>query len=361
MSSSSSAATSAKLDEALASCGRLLALMMAHKEAGVFLAGAAGAAAFPRRPASTLRAPPPARLCPAPFLAGPFLEPVDWQTHGLKDYPKVIKHPMDLGTVATRLKMREYKHPKVRAGSRARARAAALRAEGAPSGPRDARARTARGDLRHPCCPPRILRARQEFKHDVNLVWNNCMTYNVEGSPYYLVAQKLKQIFEERYAKTVRDEGACVAEGEAAEWRQPRAAAAARAAAHARPTRLAIALRRADEAVEVSRAPALMDKKIFSQNIYNISSEDLGRVVHILDQRCDACIKKIDPEDIEIDVDAIDAASFWTVDAFVKDCLPGAKRAPGAQKKAGGGGGAGASAAAAAAPDSSKSKKARLA
>ena len=122
MSSSSSAATSAKLDEALASCGRLLALMMAHKEAGVFLAGAAGAAAFPRRPASTLRAPPPARLCPAPFLAGPFLEPVDWQTHGLKDYPKVIKHPMDLGTVATRLKMREYKHPKVRA---ARARACA--------------------------------------------------------------------------------------------------------------------------------------------------------------------------------------------------------------------------------------------
>jgi hypothetical protein len=132
------------------------------------------------------------------------------------------------------------------------------------------------------------------------------------------------------------------------------------AAAHARPHPHRSPLRSADEAVEVSRAPALMDKKIFSQNIYNISSEDLGRVVHILDQRCDACIKKIDPEDIEIDVDAIDAASFWTVDAFVKDCLPGAKRAPGVQKKAGAGG-AGASAAAAAAPDSSKSKKARLA
>ena len=42
----------------------------------------------------------------------------------------------------------------------------------------------------------------------MNLVWNNCMTYNVEGSPYYLVAAKLKQIFEERYAKVVRDEGA---------------------------------------------------------------------------------------------------------------------------------------------------------
>ena len=111
----------------------------------------------------------------------------------------------------------------------------------------------------------------------------------------------------------------------------------------------------ADETVEASRLPSLMDKKMLSQNIYNISSEDLGRVVHILDQRCDSCIKKIDPEDIEIDIDAIDAASFWTVDAFVKECLPGAKRAAGGKKSA-----AGASSAAAA-PDSSKSKKARIA
>ena len=96
----------------------------------------------------------------------------------------------------------------------------------------------------------------------------------------------------------------------------------------------------ADEAVEASRLPSLMDKKMLSQNIYNISSEDLGRVVHILDQRCDSCIKKIDPEDIEIDIDAIDAASFWTVDAFVKECLPGARKSGGG-KKAGAAVGAG--------------------
>jgi hypothetical protein len=136
---------------------------------------------------------------------------VDWQTHGLKDYPKVIKHPMDLGTVATRLKMREYKHPKVRARAQARGqrcaqRRIARRGERARlGGACDLRACAAPQPVRP---PPRIPRARQEFKHDVNLVWNNCMTYNVEGSPYYLVAQKLKQIFEERYAKTVRDEGA---------------------------------------------------------------------------------------------------------------------------------------------------------
>ena len=71
---------------------------------------------------------------------------------------------------------------------------------------------------------------------------------------------------------------------------------------------------------------------MFSQNIYNISSEDLGRVVQLLDQRCESCIKKIDPEDIEIDIDAIDNATFWSVDGFVKDCLPGSKRSGGAKK-----------------------------
>ena len=31
--------------------------------------------------------------------AGPFLEPVRWKDWGLLDYPKVIRNPMDLGTV----------------------------------------------------------------------------------------------------------------------------------------------------------------------------------------------------------------------------------------------------------------------
>jgi bromodomain-containing factor 1 len=31
--------------------------------------------------------------------ASPFLEPVDWELYGLTDYPEIITHPMDLGTV----------------------------------------------------------------------------------------------------------------------------------------------------------------------------------------------------------------------------------------------------------------------
>ena len=79
------------------------------------------------------------RRCPQPTAhhrasagalpAGPFLEPVQWKEWGLLDYPKVVKNPMDLGTVKRKLDAGQYTHPK-------------------------------------------------EFKHDVSLVWINCMTYN---------------------------------------------------------------------------------------------------------------------------------------------------------------------------------------
>ncbi len=34
--------------------------------------------------------------------AGPFLDPVDWKALNLPDYPEIVKHPMDLGSVEVR-------------------------------------------------------------------------------------------------------------------------------------------------------------------------------------------------------------------------------------------------------------------
>jgi Bromodomain len=42
------------------------------------------------------------------FPAVPFREPVDWKSLGLYDYPQIIKHPMDLGTVKKKLKAKSY-------------------------------------------------------------------------------------------------------------------------------------------------------------------------------------------------------------------------------------------------------------
>ena len=61
------------------------------------------------------------------------LNVVDWKYLGLLDYPDVVKHPMDLGTVIKRIESDAYS-------------------------------------------------SREEIASDVRLVWSNCKTYNREGS-----------------------------------------------------------------------------------------------------------------------------------------------------------------------------------
>jgi hypothetical protein len=150
------------------------------------------------------------------------------------------------------------------------------------------------------------------------------------------------------------------------------------------------------------RPPTQSEKKTFSLNIYVIKPEELGQVVSMLDQKCSACIQKvrggghvptdccpllaaphplphpavpplppaphcvyvrvcacvcardlrllqIGDDDIEIDIDRVDAATFWSVDKFVKDCMgtSGDKKRraeAGPSAGAGGGGAAGAGA-----------------
>lgn len=63
------------------------------------------------------------------FHSEAFLEPVPWKELGLYEYPQIIKDPMDLGTIKTKLSNGEY------------------------------------GD-------------ENEFRADMDLVWDNCMRFN---------------------------------------------------------------------------------------------------------------------------------------------------------------------------------------
>ena len=67
---------------------------------------------------------------------------------------------------------------------------------------------------------------------------------------------------------------------------------------------------------------------------HQLESAQLGHLVRILDDRCESSIDKSDPEEIEIDIDAIDPASFRAAEMFMKKCI--------ADKKAAGGGAGGA-------------------
>lgn len=94
----------------------------------------------------------------------PFREPVNWEELGLTDYPLVVKVPMDLGTIKTKLEAQEYE--KI-----------------------------------------------EDVARDIRLVWSNCMVYNQDGSDFYHLASTFARKFEDSYAKLQKP----AASGEAAE------------------------------------------------------------------------------------------------------------------------------------------------
>jgi len=89
--------------------------------------------------------------------AEPFREPVDWQNMGLYDYPKIIKKPMDLGTIKKNIVDRKYE------------------------------------SLSH-------------AHEDVKMVWQNCMAYNADGSDFFILAQSLNKKWEDKFKKLLADQ-----------------------------------------------------------------------------------------------------------------------------------------------------------
>ena len=85
--------------------------------------------------------------------SGPFREPVDWKELELFDYPVIVQHPMDLGSVKRRLESSNY-YPNAATAAR-----------------------------------------------DIRLIFENCKTYNSEGSEFHLLAKSYARRFEDLYRK----------------------------------------------------------------------------------------------------------------------------------------------------------------
>jgi bromodomain-containing factor 1 len=83
--------------------------------------------------------------------AGPFLEPVDPVKLNIPDYPSKIKHPMDLSTIRKKLDAKMYQTP-------------------------------------------------NEFDADMKLMFENCFTYNPEGSPVFIMGKALEMYYDKEIA-----------------------------------------------------------------------------------------------------------------------------------------------------------------
>ncbi|KAJ6828522.1 putative transcription factor GTE4 isoform X2 [Iris pallida] len=219
-----------------------------------------------------------------------FNNPVDVKGLGLHDYYSIIRHPMDLGTVKSRLTKNWYKSP-------------------------------------------------EEFAEDVRLTFRNAMTYNPKGQDVHVMAEQLSQIFEEQWPTI---------EAEYTYFSSPKPPVPAK-----RPPPPAAVidtrrfLERSDSTVHpvavesrpkpvsypqphISRPPPLKkpkakdlhkrdmtfdEKQKLSNNLQNLPPEKLDNIVQIIKKR-NSTLSQHDDE-IEVDIDSVDAETLWELDRFV--------------------------------------------
>lgn len=123
-----------------------------------------------------------------------------------------------------------------------------------------------------------------EAAADVRLIWKNCMTYNADGSDFYLLAEDMGKQFEEKFNKIVSEFGEAPA----------------------------------PSGGDVDD-PSPEEKRTFAKLLYKLTKEDLGSVITDLDAKCPAALTKNSAEDeVEINVDLISPKVFVEVMGFVK-------------------------------------------
>ncbi|KAI0005490.1 Bromodomain-containing protein [Russula compacta] len=83
-------------------------------------------------------------------VVGPFSEPVDWVKLSIPDYPKIVKKPMDLGTMRSKLDSGAYP-------------------------------------------------TAEKFRDDLKLIVGNCFLYNPSTTPVHQAGLELKKLFEEKW------------------------------------------------------------------------------------------------------------------------------------------------------------------
>ncbi|XP_076899928.1 uncharacterized protein LOC143553933 isoform X2 [Bidens hawaiensis] len=207
-----------------------------------------------------------------------FNEPVNAKLLGLHDYHDIIKHPMDLGTVKSRLAQNFYKTP-------------------------------------------------GEFADDVRLTFHNAMTYNPRGQDVHVMAEQLSDIFEERWVVIESDWNyGPVHETPVARKfnNNPRTLDRSQSMGlpfMARPKPPSFApVRTPVPKKPKARDPnkrdmTIEEKQKLSANLQSLPSEKLDSIVQIIN-KSNTSLSQNDDE-IEVDIDSVDAETLWELDRFV--------------------------------------------
>lgn len=238
-----------------------------------------------------------------------FNKPVDVVGLGLHDYYKIVKKPMDLGSVKSKLERKGYLSP-------------------------------------------------LEFASDVRLTFSNAMLYNPKGQDVYIMSEQLLSLFDEMFNPAYRKFENEVTEARHRQWPLAPASATAPAPASSRMTKKSDTVRvqaahldppptqvpvpipggvpaaaptvnplvvpkssgklpkpRAKD--KVKRPMSFEEKAKLGMNLENVPPERMEQLVNIIRKRNPHMAQ--DGDDIELDIEAVDIETLWELDRFVSN------------------------------------------
>ncbi|KAF9588698.1 hypothetical protein IFM89_014574 [Coptis chinensis] len=223
-----------------------------------------------------------------------FNTPVDVKALGLHDYYIIIKNPMDLGTVKTRLSKNWYKSPR-------------------------------------------------EFAEDVRLTFRNAMTYNPKGQDVHIMAELLLNMFEEGWTAMQSSHNLnSWIEGGDNEFSLPTPTSKKTPVpppfqemrrtldrsestnqpdvSKPKPSNVTptgrIPVPKKPKAKESNkRNMTYEEKQKLSVNLQSLPPEKLDNIVQIIKKRNSSLCQRDD--EIEVDIDVVDVETLWELDRFV--------------------------------------------
>lgn len=198
----------------------------------------------------------------------------------------------------------------------------------------------------------------EEVANDIRLVWRNCMTYNADGSDFYRLAESYSKRFEERYQK-LKDEfgediiGGASGKSSAAGGRKSRSSSFASSTGRDTPVPANMGKGAAAAAAASYESMGIVPLDVrarFAARLQRLSGMELGHVLQTIDVQCPEALEDPSEEQlrsdavpaverhryawdefdggcqIEVDVDAIPAETFWKLDQYVKEKVQGRGR-----------------------------------
>ena len=165
-----------------------------------------------------------------------FLNPVDYIALKIFDYPKIITHPMDLGTVKKNLLNGDYK-------------------------------------------------TMQDFMSDINLIWENCRTYNIPGSDIVKMANHCDKRFRQLVDKQFKNYKSKT---------------------------------ESTKSKSNKSGLTLQQKTKLIESIKEQPNEGLTQIVKIILKECPKGIEDIDNEKLQIKIDLLDSRTYELINQYLE-------------------------------------------